>query len=144
MQLTLLLWWYIYGGVAEVLQKNSSTLDYNKFKHLLFYYFLMCKKKKKRSSYSKTNFCPSLRLMMYLSSRGRGTFTSSLPNKSQNNRDSLMNMSYMALFKGIPFKGSNGSLYWNNWQLANEYLYISLQNFTPDFPITYFSTWKHA
>ena len=105
MQLTLLLWWYIYGGVAEVLQKNSSTLDYNKFKHLLFYYFLMCKKKKKkRSSYSKTNFCPSLRLIMYLSYWGRGTFTSSLPNKSQNNRDSLMNMSYMALLRAFLLK----------------------------------------
>ena len=53
-------------------------------------------------------------LIMYLSFRGRGTFTSSLPNKSQNNRDSLMNVSCIRLYsliKGIPFKGSNCSLY---------------------------------
>ena len=101
-QITLLLWWYSHGGVVEVVHKNSSTF--------YSYYFSIYKrkkkkkKKKKRSSYLKTNFCPTLRLIIYLSYRGRGTFTSSLPNKSQNNRDILTIMSYIALLRASLLK----------------------------------------
>ena len=101
-QITLLLWWYSHGGVVEVVHKNSSTF--------YSYYFSIYKrkkkkkKKKKRSSYLKTNFCPTLRLIIYLSYRGRGTFTSSLPIKSQNNRDILTIMSYIALLRASLLK----------------------------------------